>query len=57
MLRVNKHYINPDTDFDWDAFIEEKLGVGLYTGKDIDMGMSLEILHMTHLRLLTILLI
>lgn len=38
MLRVNKHYINPDTDFDWDAFIEEKLGEELYTGEDTDMG-------------------
>ena len=36
MLRVNKHYINPDTDFDWDAFIEEKLGEGLYTSEDMD---------------------
>ena len=38
MLKINKDYINPDTDFDWDAFIEEKLGVGVCAGEDIDMG-------------------
>lgn len=42
MLRVNKHYVNPETDFDWDAFIKEKLGEELYTGEDIDIGDVIE---------------